>query len=252
MRDLNRLKQKSRTGLVLLLAVLTSLAIFSCKKLDFTKTEIEVPVNDWLHYDNGNNYTGISANSGAYFDIAIRFSASQLANYEGFLISKVKFFPVEGYPAIYSITIWDGGDFPTLLHVQPVTSVIAGFWNEVTVDDIFYVDASQDLWIGIWIQDYPAGTFPAGCDSGPAVAGKGDLYSIDDGASWSSLYNADDLNYNWNLQVLLTGMSGQKALLENIHTSVAKDNKEALKNTHLVPSDDRMILQKTNPAHENN
>ncbi len=112
------LKQINGTGFVLLFAVLTSLALFSCKKLDFTKTEINPPPGDtWLYYDNGTNYTSINASGGVNFDIAIRFTKEQIDSYQGFLISKVTFFPVEGYPAAYSVEIWEGGDSPTLVHI---------------------------------------------------------------------------------------------------------------------------------------
>jgi hypothetical protein len=213
MKDKIRLKHLNRTVLVLLFAVLTGLALSSCKKLDFTKTEINIPADTWLYYDNGTNFTSINANSGGNFDIAIRFSKEQIDSYQGFLISKVTFFPVEGYPAAYSIELWEGGDSPTLVHMQDVSSVTSGAWNTVYIDQSVYVDNSKDLWVGVWIQNYTAGTYPAGCDSGPAVAGKGDLYSIDNGVSWKSLYTSDGLNYNWNIEVYLTNSSGQKVML---------------------------------------
>jgi hypothetical protein len=194
----------------LIFALIAGLALTSCKKLDFTKTEIQYPPGDqWLFYDDGVNYTGISANSGGSFDIAMRFNPSQLAEYDGYEISAVKFFPVTGYPTLYSVTIWEGTEPPDLLHVQDI-SIVSGMWNTAYIDQAFYVDASKDLWIGVWIQDYPAGTYPAGCDAGPAFAGKGDLYSVDDGQTWSSLYNADGLNYNWNLEVYLEDLYGKK------------------------------------------
>jgi len=254
MKEIIRFKQISRTGFVLLFAVLTCLGILSCKKLDFTKTEIEIPADDtWLFYDNGSNYDGISANWGGDFDIAIRFSMAQIANYQGYIISKVKFFPIEGYPAAYSITLWQGGDPPSLIQLQSVPTVIAGVWNEVSLDDLFYVDASQDMWVGVWIQDYPLDTHPAGCDSGPAVAGKGDLFSNDDGASWYSLYNENnDFNYNWNLRVLLISPYGQKVMLGDADESIPQENKEALKKSHAGPGNDRVNSLKMYQAHENN
>lgn len=207
------IKDKKRTAVFWMLVLLAGISILSCKKLDFTKTEIIPPAGDkWLYYDNGLNYTGINANSGGAFDIAIRFNASQLSNYDGFEISQIKFFPLEGYPATYSVTIWEGYEPPTLLHVQSA-SVISDTWNSVTIDDYFAVDASQDLWIGVWVQNYPAGTYPAGCDAGPAVAGKGDLYSNDNGVTWNSMSISDALDYNWNLQVFVSDPYGKKVIL---------------------------------------
>jgi hypothetical protein len=229
---------------VLLFALVAGLAFTSCKKLDFTKTEINPPPGDkWLFYDNGSNYTGVSANSGGNFDIAIRFNPSQLTDYDGFQISEVKFYPVTGFPAAYSVTLWEGVEPPDLLKVQSA-SIISGTWNTVYLDELFYVDASQDLWVGVWVQDYPAGTFPAGCDSGPAIAGKGDLYSIDDGVSWSSLYNSDGLNYNWNIEVFLTSSYGKKVVLSTETNPSDKLRKDALELIKPQTFDYRMISLK--------
>ena len=232
------------TRIMIILTVLAGLALTSCKKLDFTKTEILPPPGDkWMFYDNGVNYTGISANSGGDFDIAIRFNSSQLTDYDGYEIAEVKFYPVTGYPADYSVTIWEGSEPPTLLHLQS-TSVISGMWNTVYIDQYLYLDASKDLWAGIWIQDYPAGTYPAGCDAGPAVAGKGDLYSIDDGQTWYSLFNSDGLNYNWNLQVYLDDLTGKKKVLTSGNDPAEKLRKEALRKIQPKITDNRMILSK--------
>jgi hypothetical protein len=245
------MKQKNRTVFVLMFAAITCLPVFSCKKLDFTKTEINYPNDEWLHYDNGTNFTGINANSGGAFDIAVRFNSDQIISYDGFLISQVKFFPVVGYPATYTITIWEGFDFPALIHTQEV-SVISGSWNTAYLDLALYVDATQDLWVGVWIQNYEAGTYPAGCDEGPAVANKGDLYSIDDGATWYSLYESDGLNYNWNIQVYLTSVGGQKAMLGSPDDTPVKYDREDLRKAQAGKVTDGMISHKMNQAHENN
>jgi hypothetical protein len=234
------------TRVTLLFTVLACLAVTSCKKLDFTKTEVPPPPGDeWLFYDNGSNYTGVSANSGGNFDIAMRFNPSQLSDYNGFQIAEVKFYPLTGYPATYSVTLWKGTEPPTLIKVQ-AASVVSGSWNSVYLDELLYVDATQDLWVGIWIQDYPSGTYPAGCDAGPAVAGKGDLYSIDDGVSWSSLYNADGLNYNWNLEVFLVYPYGKKVMpgTETDPDPAAKQLKEALRLIQPLPANEKMISLK--------
>jgi hypothetical protein len=43
-----------------------------------------------------------------------------------------------------------------------------------------------------------SGSYPASCDSGPAVAGFGDMISID-GTTYQSMATAYGLNYNWNI-----------------------------------------------------
>lgn len=212
MKDYFKIRRKVPAAGLFVLACACLMSTVSCKKLDFTRTE-PIGQDKWLHYDDGVNYDGIYANSGGNFDIAIRFSASELSPYDGFRISKLKFYPKVGYPAVYYITIWSGAEPPALLKVQEV-SIIAETWNEATYDAAFYVDASSDMWFGVWITNYPAETYPAGCDNGPAIVGKGDLFSPDDGSTWYSLYTANsDLNYNWNLQVFVTNQYGKSVSL---------------------------------------
>jgi hypothetical protein len=230
MKDKTKLKCIIKAGRLLALVLLAGLVMIACKKLDFTKTE---PIPDdnavWLHYDDGVNSDGIYANSGGDFDIAIRLNSTDLIAYEGYEISKIKFFPMEGFPAVYYITLWQGIEPPTLLHVQEV-SVVAGTWNEFYLDQYFFVNSATDLWAGVWITDYPASTYPAGCDNGPAIAGKGDLFSPDNGSTWYSLYQANpDLNYNWNLQVLVTNEYGKTVSIGATGASDARQLKPGLR-----------------------
>jgi hypothetical protein len=203
-------------GAIWFTVIMAFLAITSCKKLDFSKSDIDIGGGKWLYYDDGRNFTGISANSLGNFDIAIRFSPSQLTDYDGFEISQVRFYPLVGNPATYSVTLWKGFEPPYLIHVQPAT-VEPGKWNTENIDSTLYVDASSQLWVGIKVQNYPAGSYPAGVDEGPANAGRGDLYSINNGVNWYSLYYTDGINYNWNLQVLLNHPSGKKTLIVSGH-----------------------------------
>jgi hypothetical protein len=249
MKDKTKFKGIIKAGRLLALVLLTGLVMIACKKLDFTKTE-PIPDNQpvWLHYDDGVNYDGIFANSGGNFDIAIRFIPADLSAYDGFMISKVKFFPKEGYPAVYYITLWKGAEPPTIQKVQEVT-VIAGVWNEFSFDEIYFVDASTDLWIGVWITNYPADTYPAGCDDGPAIVGKGDVFSPDDGVTWYSLYEANpDLNYNWNLQVLVTNDYGKKATLGATGTVDARELKPGLRDILPVVPISETISSKLNDS----
>lgn len=228
MKDTPHLRRLIKAGRLVVMVILAGLVIVSCKKLDFTKTE-PLPQDVWLHYDDGINYTSVYCNYGGSFDIAMRFSPSDLTKYDGYEISKIKFYPTEGYPTVYYITLWEGSEPPTLLHAQQV-SVIADTWNEAGLSQYFEVDASTDLWVGVWITSYPTDTYPAGCDEGPADAGKGDLYSADNGLTWYSLSTVNtDLNYNWNLQVMLSSPGGEKVTLAPSGNENGKEDKLEMK-----------------------
>ena len=169
----------------------------------------------WLNYDDGENADGIGLTEGGSFDVAIRFPIQILQSYNGFKVSKIKFFPREGTTQ-YSITIWEGTDTPTLLHHEVVNNPQIGSWTEFAPSYTYTIHSNQEFWVGYWVQDHPPATYPAGVDAGPAIAGFGDMFSTDDGDTWdplSELY--PELDYNWNLQVYITNEKGQEVQLVN-------------------------------------
>lgn len=157
----------------------------------------------WMHYDNGENHDGIGTGSVANFDVAIKFTATDLWNYAGMQLEKIRFFPVSGNTN-YSLKLWTGADADlapsTLLYTQAIPSVVAGQWNEILLDTPYPIQQGQALWVG-YNNDVQTGAdmYPAGCDSGPAVIGRGDLIAL--GGVWQSMATQyPTLNYNWNLQ----------------------------------------------------
>ncbi|MFZ4707426.1 MAG: T9SS type A sorting domain-containing protein [Bacteroidales bacterium] len=155
------------------------------------------PVNKWIHYDNGENATGIGTGGIAEFNVAMRFTPSQLADYDGWAVKRIKFFPLEA-ACTYAVKVWSGADAANLLVEQAVVSPSIGEWNEIDLSTFATIDVSQELWIG-----YSANTttgYPAGCDAGPADAGFGDLLSQDGGVTWVSIANEYGLDFNWNIQ----------------------------------------------------
>lgn len=171
----------------------------------------------WLHYDDGENAdNGIGLTEGGSFDVAVRFPTQALYSYNGYKVTKIKFFPKEGTTTNYSITIWEGSNPPTLLHYELVSSPQINSWTEFVPSYIYTINSNQEFWIGYWVQDHPPATYPAGVDDGPAIAGMGDMFSTDGGDTWdplSTLY--PELNFNWNLQVYITNGKGQEVQLVN-------------------------------------
>ena len=166
----------------------------------------------WLKYDDGFNYTGIGITDGSNFDYAIRFPVSALANYNGFRISKVRFFPTD--QAQFHVEVFEGSGTPSLVYYEQVYNPTLNAWNEYSPSFTYYINSSMEVWIGIWVTNYSAGIYPAGVDEGPAVSGFGDMVSFDDGASWESLFAGNPaLNYNWNLEVFVTNLKGAEVKL---------------------------------------
>jgi len=188
--------------------------VYATTSSSFTTQSVN-PGNSWLHYDDGTNFDGIGLNAGGDFDVAIRFAPSDISAYNGWKITKIRFFPKIGSPIVYTLEILTGADVPGLNYTQEVPSPIIDQWNEVTLSTPFTINASTDLWVGYWVQNQQAGTYPVGCDAGPAVAGKGDMISMDGLGSWYSLSTiAPSLNYNFNIQVYIVSQTGiEKQLL---------------------------------------
>lgn len=167
------------------------------------------PLYEWLQYDNGTNFDGIGLNNGGSFDVAIRFRPEQLVNYAGWKIIKFRFYPKYGFPISYSLEVFSGPLGNNLEYLQAIPSFTVENWNEVTLDTPHVIDSSTDLWVGYWIQNQPAGVYPAGVDEGPANAYKSDLISTDGGTTWFSLSTENPaLNYNWNIQFYITNEAG--------------------------------------------
>jgi hypothetical protein len=162
----------------------------------------------WIHYDDGVNADAIGTGAAADFNVAIRFDVSQLAEYDGMAVKKIKFFPNE--PACsYSVRVWTGDNAANLVVDQPVASPVIGDWNEIDLTDFAMIDASQELWIGVRCNTTTG--YPAGCDAGPAVAGYGDLITLD-GVLWESISQVYGLDYNWNVQGFVEGVGDSRLI----------------------------------------
>lgn len=160
---------------------------------------------EWIHWDNGENFTGIGLTGGGTFQYAARWDTFQLGAYEGKIVPKIAFFPF-GANSSYTLKIWKGENASIPLVSQEIENFTANQWNEVFVQNPFSIDATNDLWVGIEVS-HPEGDFPAGADSGPAVFGYGDMINLS--GTWESAASLYGLDLNWNLQFFV--LSGDTA-----------------------------------------
>ncbi len=169
---------------------------------DAEKSEVTVPVNHartdegvWIHWDDGSNTNGIGTNGVANFHIASRWEPGDISSFHGHQITRISFFPRYA-DCVYTVKIWVGADV-TEVYSQQVASITLNDWNNIELATPYTIDASVELWFGVNINTQ--GGHPAGCDSGPAVAGKGNM--IYWAGAWVQLTDLNAaLNYNWNLQ----------------------------------------------------
>ncbi|MGV8048801.1 MAG: carboxypeptidase regulatory-like domain-containing protein [Anaerolineaceae bacterium] len=165
----------------------------------------------WLLWDNGVNNDAIGLTGGGTFNVAVRFTPTQLAQYAGTSLTKIRMFPYSAGGTI-ALKVWTGANASTLVLTQPIASYVGGEWNEFVLNTPIPVTGATELWFGYAVT-HPDGVYVAGCDAGPAVAGFGDMLSLD-GSVWESMATAYGLNYNWNLQGYVETLDGVTAALQ--------------------------------------
>jgi len=169
----------------------------------------------WLHWDVAHEGVSIGTGGAVDFDVAQRFEPADLAAHHGKFLTRITFVPHQEQ-CTYSVRVWTGGNIaePEILVVdQVVTNPVMGQWNEILLNTPVYVDAGKELWFGV--RNNTTTGYPAGCDVGPAVDGKGNMINLA-GTGWITLLQANStLNYNWSVRGLLEEIPG-KAMPEII------------------------------------
>lgn len=166
-----------------------------------------VGAGEWIQWDLGvNNGNGIGLTAGGSFNVASHWAPADLGLYNGYTLSKVSFFPNADPAATYVIKVWTGAAGTTLVSSETVTSFTVDIWNEITLSTPVLINSASDLWFGYTVT-HGTGTYPAGCDDGPAVQTKGDMISL--GGAWESMSASYGLDYNWNLAGFVSATDGK-------------------------------------------
>lgn len=170
------------------------------------------PIEQWLYYDNGENHTAVGMASGGTHSVAIRFLPDQLSGLDGMFISDVSLFPCANNTG-YELFIARGPNANERLLTLPLDGLTIDEWNTITLSNPVSLDITKELWIGYKVINHPANDKGAGADSGPAIAGFGDMICID-GSNFVSLVSLNpDLSYNWNLRAFITNQFAEKHIL---------------------------------------
>ncbi|MCL2435491.1 MAG: choice-of-anchor J domain-containing protein, partial [Lentimicrobiaceae bacterium] len=166
--------------------------------------------NGWLSWC-GDNDSDMGTGDPIDFIVAARFTPADLAAASittGDKINKMRFFLYDIEDITFTLQIYQGGTSPTnpgaLMYQQLVTQpLIPEAYNIVELTTPYHIIASQELWIAYRLQITLEDQWPAGCDAGPRVVGKGDLTYYDGG--WTNLWNLTEGYYsaNWNIEALV-------------------------------------------------
>ncbi len=178
-----------------------------CMDLDWDSPD-SVFFDEWIHYDDGVNFTAVGSITALEFDAAARWEPLQLADYQNCFLSKIAFFPTQ-LGATYRVRVWTGAGPANMVVDQPVDEYVASAWNIIELEAPLPIDITQELWVGYYV--YTSIGYPAGCDDGPAVDGYGNMMNY---YGWKTLLEMNsELDFNWNIQAYIEGASGQSMIM---------------------------------------
>jgi len=171
---------------------------------------------EWITWDDGVHFGGVGLTGGGVFSVASHWDADQITAYEGMYITNIRFVPyINAVTTSFTLKVWKGPDAGTLVYEEALSGLVLGDWNDITLATPVAIDVTKELWFGYTV-DSPADSWPAGHDEGPAVAGYGDMISLD-GVAWDPLSQISPIDRNWNLQAMIVcgDESNGELLLEN-------------------------------------
>lgn len=158
-----------------------------------------------IHYD-GPNDDAIGLTDGGTFMVAARFTSDELGDYYGdYQLSNVELY-IQDIPTNVTLKVWEGGsmgDPGTEIYSEDVTSQITDpeTWTTIALTAPIDLVSDNEYWVGYEVT-HDVGLYPAGCDAGPAVSGKGDWIYLDPGP-WDEIANSG-YSVNWNIRAVLS------------------------------------------------
>jgi len=181
--------------------------------------------NEIIRYDDGKNSSAIGLTTGGTFGISAYYPAATFTRYEGWSLSQLGFY-INQVPEICKIKIYGEGTStsPGALRYEEIVYPTGSSWNIFTLSEAVVI-TGEDLWLGLELT-HQAGTNPAGCDDGPALAGFGDMVSFNN-TTWAPLSNCG-LNYNWNLAGYLVKTNPDETNDVGVQTYLSPHNKTNL------------------------
>ncbi|MBN2836660.1 MAG: choice-of-anchor J domain-containing protein [Candidatus Delongbacteria bacterium] len=195
---------KKMIVMLLLFAIsLTFGASFSAMSVNNSIQEVITKSEQIINYD-GEPAFGIGTDGPITFTPAIRLTADELEDHYGKNISKVQLCIIVDAFSSVTLKVYEGSGSnqePGNLLLSQLLNVIVGSMNEYTLDTPILLEDGKDYWIGYEI--VATGSKPASSDAGSVFEdGKSNLVFID--GEWTTLLTlSTELNYNWNIRVVV-------------------------------------------------
>ena len=165
------------------------------------------PINQWLHFDNGEFKRSLGGDDEPRIFWAIRFEAEDLAEYVGSALKKVKLYDVGA--GTYQLWIYVGGDTAprNLVRSQNMALTNAQAWHEEIISPAYEIPENEPIWIVVGQQGLsrPA----AACQDMGNPNGR--WVSLD-GATWTDMHTFN-MHYTWMLRAFVTNQAGREMAL---------------------------------------
>lgn len=139
-----------------------------------------------------------------------KWTKNEVKDFNKKKIKTVKFVPIRNNA--YEIYIIQGEN---RVYTQKVINPIYSKTNTIELTTPFVIDASKDLIVAIYVSQHSQTgketDYPAVCDGGPAIQGKGNIWSYD-AKDWKNLYNEtnspDEFNFNFFIAATVSSEEG--------------------------------------------
>lgn len=138
---------------------------------------------------------------GEPFYFAQKWDTSDLSPVHKKTITHVCIYPVSN--VTYGIYIKQGNR----IYEEDVIESDPDKFNSVKLKTPFVIDSNQELLVAIHVKEYGNDVYPAFVDEGPAIDGKGNIYSLD-GKEWKT-FAKEELNANTLLAINISSQDGE-------------------------------------------
>lgn len=166
------------------------------------------PIDDdetYITYSGENNAGGLAPSKeyGYSAQYASVYDKDNLGDYADYQITDVRFFPTSD--AEFAIAILEDGKQIVWKELVRGTGYTKGLWNVVKLDEPVTIKKGAEYMLVIDCYDVNPGEAPIGMDNLLAFKGEGDLYSFDNGETFtalSSMTTEDDYG-NWMMGMII-------------------------------------------------
>lgn len=186
----------------------------------------------YLRWHDGNSYDAAGLPNGGAFFAGVNWSASDMKSYGNMSLSDVEVY-INQIPEALFLLVYENN---TLVRQQYVPSLKQYSFNTIHLDEPLKINTEKNLRVAVYVEHNEI-TVPLGYDKGPAVSGKGDLYSTD-GTTWTTMEDSGtDIDANWCISIGLSAYSdnlpGTKKTSKNSDISFVPKHNTAEINTTL-------------------